>query len=218
MHANACIFDSNMATLKEASGDSLIRGLGQLTSSRFTCGGALQTPPTVQLVYLNKSGLWNGVTFPGLKDTDIQQILESSRVASFGKGKEAVIDKSVRDAYVLDTDKCMSSFQLSNTTVIVEEIRTLLVPKVVNIRAELYKTNIYTSPTGFFKAHVDTPCGGNMFGSLVVCLPSQFAGGGLVTRHHGQKVAYDWSSPSDNPVQKIQWAAFSVTLNTKYFR
>ena len=83
-----------------------------------------------------------------------------------------------------------------------------LVPDVLNIRAELYKMNIYTCPTGCFKAHVDTPCGGNMFGSLVVCLPSQFTGGSLVTRHQGQEVAYDWSSPTNDPVQNIQWAAF----------
>ena len=47
-----------------------------------------------------------------------------------------------------------------------------------------------------------------MFGSLVVCLPSQFSGGTLVTRHNSQEITYDWSSPGDNPVQKVQWAAF----------
>ena len=161
----------------------------------------------MQLVYLNKSGLWNSAAFPGLKDGDIQQLLESSKVASFGKGKEAVIDESVRDAFALDTDKCLSSFQLSNTTIL-GEIKALLVPNVVNIRAELYKINVYTSPTGCFKPHVDTPRGSNMFGSLVVCLPTQFQGGALVARHRGEQVVYDWSSPPEDPVQKIQWAAF----------
>ena len=108
---------------------------------------------------------------------------------------------------MLDTDKCLSSFQLSNTTIL-GEIRALLVPNVVNIRAELYKINVYTSPTGCFKPHVDTPRGSNMFGSLVVCLPTQFQGGALVARHCGEQVVYDWSSPSEDPVQKIQWAAF----------
>lgn len=42
-----------------------------------------------------------------------------------------------------------------------------------------------------------------MFGSLVVCLPSQFTGGALITRHQGRQVTYDWSSsPSTH------WAAF----------
>ena len=47
-----------------------------------------------------------------------------------------------------------------------------------------------------------------MFGSLVVCLPSQFSGGALVTRHNGQEITYDWSSPADDPVCSIQGAAF----------
>ena len=47
-----------------------------------------------------------------------------------------------------------------------------------------------------------------MFGSLVVCLPTQFQGGALVARHRGEQVVYDWSSPPEDPVQKIQWAAF----------
>ena len=81
-----------------------------------------------------------------------------------------------------------------------------LVPDVLNIRAELYKMNVYSGLTGCFKAHVDTPRGGDMFGSLVVCLPSQFTGGSLVTRHQGQEATYDWSSPTSDPV--IQWAAF----------
>ena len=68
--------------------------------------------------------------------------------------------------------------------------------------------NVYSGPTGCFKAHVGTPHGGNMFGSLVVCLPSQFTGGSLVTRQQGQEIDYDWSSPANDPVQNIQWAAF----------
>ena len=56
--------------------------------------------------------LGNGAKyFPGLKETDLQAILESSRVASFGRGKEEVTDKSVRDAYVLEIDQFLCSFQ-----------------------------------------------------------------------------------------------------------
>ena len=55
---------------------------------------------------------------------------------------------------------------------------------------------------------MDTPCGLDTFGSLVVCLPSQFSGGNLLTRHNGQEVTYDWSSSADNPPKDIRWAAF----------
>lgn len=38
--------------------------------------------------------------------------------------------------------------------------------------------NIYQKG-GFFKSHVDTPKGGNMIGSLVICLPCPHKGGAL---------------------------------------
>ena len=196
-----------MASLEESSHQSIIENLGDIATGRFTCGGTLSTPSQVQLNYLNRMGVWNAATFPDLGSADFQQILESSVVASFGKGKERITDKSYRDAYAFNPDKFLTSFQVSDD-VILGEIRLLLVPDILHIRAELYKMNIYTAPTGGFKAHVDTPHGGNMFGSLVVCLPSQFDGGALVVRHNGEQIVYDWSSPTDSPVQRIQWAAF----------
>ena len=76
-------------------------------------------------------------------------------------------------------------------------------PKVKpSIRAERYKLNIY-STGGHFKAHVDTPRSKEMFGSLVVCLPSQFTGGELVTRHQGRQVSH---------LRKKQSLALTLTL------
>ena len=69
-----------------------IRSLGKLSSERFTCGGALPKPSKIQVTYLNRDGQWNGVAFPGLQDTDILKLIESSSVAVFGKGKESVTD------------------------------------------------------------------------------------------------------------------------------
>lgn len=44
------------------------------------------------------------------------------------------------------------------------------------LRAELYKLNVYSGPTGMFKKHVDTPRSETLMGSLVVCLPVGFEG------------------------------------------
>ena len=185
----------------------IIQSLGKIGTERFTCGGTVPTTRIVQVNYLNKDGQWNGVTFPGLQDADFQKIVESSNVASFKDGEEIVTDKSYIDAYALEPEKFLTSFQLSDCGIL-GEVHDSLLPDVLNIKAELYKMNIYTAPTGCFKAHFDNPRSGNMFGSLVVCLPSQFTGGSLLTRHHDQEVAYDWSSPTSDPVQHIQWAAF----------
>lgn len=64
---------------------------------------------------------------------------------------------------------------------------------------------IYSGPSGLFRAHVDTPRSDIQVGSLVVCLPSPFKGGNLIIRHHGREVGYDWSYES---ASAIQWAAF----------
>jgi hypothetical protein len=56
-----------------------------------------------------------------------------------------------------------------------QEVRTLLQPGARKVKAELYKLNIY-GPGDFFKSHVDTPRGPDMFGSLVICLPTDFTG------------------------------------------
>ena len=116
-------------------------------------------------------------------------------------------DRSYRNVYKLDPDQFLTSFELCNTTIL-DEITTLMVPDIYHLRCELYKLNIYAAPGGHFKAHVDTPRSEQMFGSLVVCLPTCFSGGALVTRHHQQEVKFDWSSSSESSMQKLRWAAF----------
>ncbi|KAK1996766.1 hypothetical protein LX36DRAFT_701410 [Colletotrichum falcatum] len=74
------------------------------------------------------------------------------------------------------------------------------------VRAELYKLNVYSAPSGRFMPHVDTPRSDQQMGSLVVCLPYPHAGGQLAARHRRQEVVYDWST-ADGAAQ-IQWAAF----------
>ncbi|KAI5205462.1 hypothetical protein E4T39_02975 [Aureobasidium subglaciale] len=76
------------------------------------------------------------------------------------------------------------------------------------IRAELCKLNVYSGPSGRFKAHVDTPQSEPRIGSLVVCLPSDFDGGILSATHQNNTVEFDWSSSSSaNQTPYIHWAA-----------
>lgn len=65
---------------------------------------------------------------------------------------------------------------------------------------------IYSGPSGKFKAHVDTPRSSLQIGSLVVCLPTKHEGGELAVRHAGRSHTFDWGSKSEKPL--IQWAAF----------
>lgn len=192
-----CTFILFFQSLKAKSHHAVVNGFKEKISvGKFTCGGTLDAPSKILLNYLQATGEWNVAMFQGLRD--IQPL-----VASSGKGNATVIG-----SYGLDPKTFTTSFQLCDTDIL-GDIRLLLAPDAPSIRAKLYKMNISTAPSGCFKAHMDTPHGGNIFGSLVVCLPSHFTGGALVTRHNGQQISYDWSSPaSDVPAQNIQWAAF----------
>ena len=146
------------------------------------------------------------IAFPSADEAALAKLLQASSVASFSKGDQQVTDLSYRDAYTIDPAKLMTSFCPHNTDIL-SEIETLMVPNR-SIRAELHKLNLYTGSGGHFKSHVDTPHSGDMFGSLVICLPNHFSGGALVTRHGDQEVVFDWSSLPDSPPSEVCWAAF----------
>ena len=199
----------SVSSLQESAEGATLKALGKLSknlSSRFCCGGKLQ--PALSVVCLNYefSGEIAKVVFPGADEAALAKLLQASSVASFGKGDQQVTDLSYRDAYKIDPDKLTTSFYPCSTSII-SEIETLMVPNR-SIRAELHKLNLYTGPGGHFKSHVDTPRSGDMFGSLVICLPTQFSGGALVTRHGDQEVVFDWSSLPDSPPSEVSWAAF----------
>lgn len=171
--------------------------------STFACGGSI-SDSTLLISYKKKSGEWspNPLKLPSTDDTAVQNLLLSCTVASFGIGSQTVTDKDYRDALKLDTDCFITNFDLLSTPIpsTIEKLMDIRSP----IRAELYKLNIYCKG-GHFKSHVDTPRSGDMFGSLVVSLPSHFTGGELVTRHNGRQVTFDWSRDSKTCTQ---WGAF----------
>ncbi|KAK3304696.1 uncharacterized protein B0T15DRAFT_250851 [Chaetomium strumarium] len=132
--------------------------------------------------------------------------------ATFGLGGEDVFDESYRRAVKLDTSRFSTSFCPYDVG-IMDTISSILVPGLSLddggriARAELYKLNVYEGPSGFFKAHVDTPRSPAQFGSLVVCLPAPHTGGQLQVKHNGRTMTFDWSSSSSES-QIIHWAAF----------
>ena len=91
-----------------------------------------------------------------------------------------------------------------------KKVQRELVPHDPNpISAELYTVNVYTDG-GHFAPHKDTPRGSDMFGTLVVCLPSQFANGKLVLSHRGVVQKFDWGRAiqAQKKPNQLHWAAF----------
>jgi hypothetical protein len=67
----------------------------------------------------------------------------------------------------------------------------------------------------FFAPHRDSEKVDGMFGTLVIVLPSQFAGGKLIVNHKGEVKTFDQSSLSSF---KTQYAAFyspTVSMNSR---
>ena len=124
----------------------------------------------------------------------LKPLLEHCEPAPFGDGKKTRYDRTVRDALQLKAEG--RGFSIENfdpeSAGILKKTQRELVPHDPNpISAELYTVNVYTDG-GHFAPHKDTPRGSDMFGTLVVCLPSQFANGKLVLSHRGVVQKFDW--------------------------
>ena len=201
--------DGATPSLQQCAETATLKSLGEVANklcNPFCCGGRLEEQ-NILLHYKSKeAGELREIRLPGAKEEALTQLLNAGSVASFGKGSEQVTDLSYRDAFKLDPDEMVSSFHPGSTSIL-GEIETIMVPNR-SIRAELHKLNMYTGPGGHFKFHVDTPRSEDMFGSLVVCLPTQFTGGALVTRHKGEQKVFDWSSSPEDPLNVVCWAAF----------
>ncbi|KAI5797383.1 hypothetical protein DFH27DRAFT_526154 [Peziza echinospora] len=139
-------------------------------------------------------------------DESIKNLVASCSPASFGRGNEDVLDPTYRNALRLDTDSFAINFSPEQAGII-KSIQKILgddsgeIESQREVYSELYKLNVY-GPGGFFKAHKDTPRAGNMFGSLVVCLPCVHEGGQLILREEvqgGNDIEHtcDWGSLGD---------------------
>ena len=179
----------------------------------FSCEGTFIPDKPVAFVFPDKT------RFEVLRAKDefeqksqLQPLFDHCKPAPFGDGKKTRYDRSVRDALQLKAEGV--GFALENfdpeSAGILKQIQQELVPHDPNaISAELYTVNAYTDG-GHFAPHKDTPRGNDMFGSLVVCLPSHFWRGNLVLSHRGVVQKFNWGSAivkQENPNQ-LHWAAF----------
>jgi hypothetical protein len=118
----------------------------------------------------------------------------------------------VRDALQLKAEN--GGFTVENfdpeSAGILKKVQRKLVPHDPNpISAELYSINVYTDG-GHFAPHKDTPRGSDMLGTLVVCLPSQFANGTFVLSHRGVVQKFDWGHAiqAQKKPNQLHWVAF----------
>lgn len=131
----------------------------------------------------------------GHDTSKLDQLIKHGGPATFGHLGIDVLDESYRKATKLDSSQFSSNFHPHDHGIL-DAISQTLLPTVTGLNspdqtyhsenwglvAELYKLNIYSAPSGRFKAHVDTPRGPRQWGSLVVCLPVSHFGMSYISR------------------------------------
>ena len=212
--------DRAVPSLQQCAETTALKSLGEVAGelcNPFCCKGRLEDQDIILHYKSKEEGELREIVLPGAEKEGLTQLLSAGSMDSFGKGSEQVTDLDYRNAFKLDPDEMTTSFHPGSTSIL-SDIETIMVPNR-SIRAELHKLNSYTGPGGHFKSHVDTPCSEYMFGSLVVCLPTQFTGGALVTRCNGEEIVFNWSSSPEDPLTAVHWAAFfSDASSTEWSR
>lgn len=179
----------------------------------FACEGTFVPSEAVSLLFKDGTRFQVVRAENSFKQKDaLAPLLQRCQPAPFGDGRKTRHDRKVRDALQLKAER--GAFSVENfdpkSSGILDEVQKALVPHDPNpISAELYSVNVYTNG-GHFKPHKDTPRGDDMFGTLVVCLPSQFYHGDLVLTHRGVVRKFPWATAiqdQKNPSQ-LHWAAF----------
>ncbi|KAL8788905.1 MAG: hypothetical protein Q9213_001428 [Squamulea squamosa] len=179
---------------------------GHAVTATFACGGLAELtgtskdggPPGVIIRWdAGDNRDYHKVRFPCSHHDGgaLEALVQHCQPATFGLGNRDVLDEGYRKAGKLDETAFSTNFHPHDYG-IVDAVRQILMPSAVGgarrddrepcgIRAELYKLNIYSAPSGKFLTHVDTPRGLTQFGSLVVCLPCAHEGGCIgFFRHH----------------------------------
>jgi hypothetical protein len=106
---------------------------------------------------------------------ELDGLISSIPKASFGKGGETVYDTNIRDALQLKAENFVLSLPQEKIDEVLVSIKEEM-ELTTDIIAEPYSLNGYQKGGKFLK-HKDTPRGDDMFGTLVLCLPSWFTGG-----------------------------------------
>lgn len=136
---------------------------------------------------------------------DAEAIARICSPSPFGKGDHTVIDTSVRKTWELD----FTSFECRNPawityldSIVKQTVKELGVQ--VPARVERYKLLLYETGA-FFKAHKDSEKSPGMFGTLVICLPSEHTGGEVHLVHGGKTRILETAERSQYDLSTLAW-------------
>src|SRR5690349_2752264 len=110
--------------------------------------------------------------------------------ARFGRGEETVTDADVRDTWEIPKHLVRAEWDDAALTEILTTVKEELgLPNAAELTADLHSLLVY-EPNQFFLVHQDSEKDDSMVGTLVVTLPSSYAGGELMVGHNEEWKAY----------------------------
>ncbi len=168
----------------------------------FFVSGAMEMP--MPRVEIEGAGT---LSFP-VPDAQIAAIVRRAERAPYGKGKDTIVDTSVRKVWQIAPGKIKIGGKswAANFDNILSNVKAGLGCDDAIVTAELYKLLVYDRG-GFFLAHRDTEKTDWMFGTLVVTLPSMYRGGALRIRHLGREVTVDTNAADPSELSYVAFYA-----------
>ena len=129
------------------------------------------------------------VRFP-VTPAKARKLVGLGQPARFGRGEETVADPDVRDTWEIPRHLVRARWDDAALTDILATVKEELgLPNAAGLTADLHSLLIY-EPNQFFLVHQDSEKDDSMVGTLVVTLPSSYAGGELMVGHNEEWKAY----------------------------
>jgi hypothetical protein len=110
--------------------------------------------------------------------------------ARFGRGEETLTDPEVRDTWEIPKGLVRAEWDGGVLEDVLGTVKDELgLPHAATLTADLHSFLVY-EPNQFFLAHQDSEKDDSMVGTLVVTLPSSYAGGELIVAHNEESETY----------------------------
>src|SRR6266851_5406152 len=132
---------------------------------------------------------FGSVKFP-VTPAKARKLLGLGQPARFGRGEETLSDPDVRDTWEIPKHLVRAEWNDATLKVILATVKEELgLPNAAELTADLHSLLVYETNQHFL-AHQDSEKDDSMVGTLVVTLPSSYAGGELMVGHNEEWKAY----------------------------
>ena len=119
-----------------------------------------------------------------------RKLLGLGQPARFGRGEETLTDPDVRDTWEIPKQLVRAEWDGAALKDVLATVKEELgLPNGAELTADLHSLLLY-EPNQFFLAHQDSEKDDAMVGTLVVTLPSSYAGGELIVGHNEDRREY----------------------------